>query len=42
MLARYIAKRFGLEPLDGMRVRNESLQSHGGVPMGDLTNALDF
>ena len=37
-----IAKRFSLQPLDGMRVRNESLKAHGGQAMGDLTNALEF
>lgn len=39
---RFITHRYSLPPLDGLKKRDESLQSHGANIMGDLTNALAF
>jgi acid phosphatase len=37
---RLITRRFGLDPLPGVTARDAALMANGGVPMGDLTNAL--
>jgi acid phosphatase len=37
---RLITRRFGLDPLPGVTARDAALVANGGVPMGDLTNAL--
>ena len=41
-ILRLITHRFGLPVLSGIRVRDEAVQSHGGQPLGDLTNALNL
>ena len=40
--ARFITRRWGLETLPGIRMRDEGLARNGSAPMGDLTQALDF
>jgi len=37
-----ITRRFDLEALPGIKLRDHSLVEHGGQPMGDLTNALEL
>jgi acid phosphatase len=39
---RLISHRFGLAPLPGVSARDAALVAGGGVPMGDLTNALSL
>jgi acid phosphatase len=39
---RLITRRFDLEELPGMILRDQELLAHGERPMGDLTNALQF
>jgi acid phosphatase len=39
-ILRLITRRFGLTKLAGLAQRDQALQSGGGQPMGDLTNAL--
>jgi acid phosphatase len=39
---RLIAKRYGLPTLPGIAARDAALVAGGGVPMGDLTNALSL
>jgi len=39
---RLMTRRFDLEPLPGVLMRDRALKSHGEQPMGDLTAALDF
>jgi len=39
---RLISRRYGLEDLPGMVMRDRELIAHGEKPMGDLTNALQF
>ena len=39
-ILRLITRRFGLDPLPGVTARDAALVANGGVPMGDLTNAL--
>ncbi|MBS0319666.1 MAG: acid phosphatase, partial [Proteobacteria bacterium] len=39
-ILRLIDKRFGIDPLPGIKARDDALKANGGVPMGDLTNAL--
>jgi len=39
-ILRLITRRFGLDPLPGVVARDAALVANGGVPMGDLTNAL--
>jgi acid phosphatase len=41
-ILRFISRRFDLEPLPGVRLRDRALEAHGEPPMGDLTNALDL
>jgi acid phosphatase len=41
-IQRFLNRRFGLAPLAGITARDAALVSHGGVAMGDLTNALTF
>lgn len=41
-ILRFIARRFALPMLPGLRARDEALAANGNQPMGDLTNALDF
>ncbi len=41
-ILRLITRRFDLESLPGIRVRDQALAQHGERPMGDLTNALDL
>jgi phospholipase C len=37
-----ITRRFDLEGLPGLALRDHSLAEHSEHPMGDLTNALDL
>ncbi|HUJ58151.1 MAG TPA: acid phosphatase [Kofleriaceae bacterium] len=41
-ILRLIDKRFGLPPLPGTTARDQALAQNGEMPMGDLTNALQF
>ena len=39
---RLMTRRFDLEPLPGVVMRDQALKAHGEYPMGDLTAALDL
>jgi acid phosphatase len=41
-IQRLIMRRFDLEPLPGLKLRERSLAEHAEKPMGDLTNALEL
>jgi acid phosphatase len=41
-IARFLTRRFGLEKLPGLSMREQAMIAAGGLPPGDLTNALDF
>jgi acid phosphatase len=41
-IARLITRRWGLEKLPGLKLREEAMVAAGGPPPGDLTGALDF
>jgi acid phosphatase len=41
-IVRFLAHRFSLPLLDGLKLRDAALIAHGAPPMGDLTNALDL
>jgi acid phosphatase len=41
-ILRLITRRFDLEVLPGIAMRDKGLAAHGEAPMGDLTNALDL
>jgi acid phosphatase len=41
-IARFITRRFGLEKLPGLVLRERAMVAAGGPPPGDLTAALDF
>ncbi|MDB6143963.1 MAG: acid phosphatase [Pseudomonas sp.] len=41
-ILRLITRVHGLEKLDGIKLRDESMATRGQQPMGDLTNALQF
>jgi acid phosphatase len=41
-ILRLITRRFGLEVLPGIAMRDRGLAAHGAPPMGDLTNALEL
>jgi acid phosphatase len=41
-IQRLIARRFDLDVLPGITMRDKALAAHGAPPMGDLTNALDL
>ena len=41
-ILRFLDRRFDLTPLAGTAARDAALVANGGVPMGDLTNALSF
>ena len=41
-ILRFIAKRFDLPPLDGLKARDAALAAHGSPALGDLTGALDL
>jgi acid phosphatase len=41
-ILRLITRRFDLETLSGIAMRDRQLIAHGEKPMGDLTNALEF
>jgi acid phosphatase len=41
-ILRLITRRFDLEVLPGITLRDKGLAAHGAPPMGDLTNALDL
>lgn len=41
-IARLITRRFGLEKLPGLKLREDAMVAAGGPPPGDLTGALDF
>ena len=41
-ILRLITRRFDLEALPGLTLRDQSLAEHAEHPMGDLTNALDL
>jgi acid phosphatase len=40
-ILRLITRRFGLNQLPGIKMRDRGLAEHGSPPMGDLTHALD-
>ncbi len=39
-ILRLITRRFELPVLPGIKVRDEKVKANGGIPLGDLTNAL--
>jgi acid phosphatase len=41
-ILRLITRRFDLEVLPGITLRDKALAAHGAPPMGDLTNALEL
>ena len=41
-ILRFITKRFGLDQLDGLKMRDEALKAANQPPLGDLTAALNF
>jgi acid phosphatase len=41
-ILRLITRRFELDALPGITLRDKALAAHGAPPMGDLTNALDL
>ena len=41
-ILRLITRRFGLEVLPGIAIRDKGLAAHGSPPMGDLTAALEL
>jgi acid phosphatase len=41
-IARFITRRFGLEKLPGLKMREDAMVAAGGPPPGDLTAALQF
>ena len=41
-ILRLITRVFGLEKLDGLKMRDDAMVARGQAPMGDLTNALRF
>jgi acid phosphatase len=41
-IARFLTRRFGLEKLPGLAMREQAMVAAGGPPPGDLTNALTF
>ena len=41
-ILRFITRRWGLEPLPGVVMRDRGLVAHGNPPMGDLSAALDL
>ena len=41
-ILRLLTRRFGLDVLPGISMRDKGLAAHGATPMGDLTNALDL
>ena len=41
-IARFLVRRFGLEPLPGLVAREKAMIAAGGPPPGDLTAALDL
>jgi len=41
-ILRLITRRFDLQVLPGIARRDAGLAAHGALPMGDLTNALEF
>jgi acid phosphatase len=41
-ILRLITRRFGLDVLPGISMRDKGLAVHGAPPMGDLTNALEL
>ena len=41
-ILRFLTRRFGLQSLPGLKLRDASMIAAGGPPPGDLTNALQF
>ncbi len=41
-ILRLITRRFDLDVLPGLKMRDKGLAAHGAPPMGDLTNALEL
>ncbi|WP_425601503.1 acid phosphatase [Dyella humicola] len=41
-IARFLTRRFGLEKLPGLTLREQAMVAAGGPPPGDLTAALEF
>jgi acid phosphatase len=41
-ILRFITRRFDLDPLPGIAMRDAGLAAHGAPPMGDLTGALEL
>jgi acid phosphatase len=41
-ILRLIARRFDLDVLPGITMRDQALAAHGAPPMGDLTNSLEL
>ncbi|MDQ2733928.1 MAG: hypothetical protein M3Y55_02810, partial [Pseudomonadota bacterium] len=40
-IMRFITRRWHLEPLPGVELRDRALVAHGYAPMGDLSGALE-
>ena len=40
-ILRFVTRRWKLEPLPGVELRDRELVRHGSPPMGDLSNALE-
>ena len=41
-ILRFVTRRWKLEPLPGVELRDRELVKHGSVPMGDLSNTLEI
>jgi acid phosphatase len=41
-ILRLVTRVFGLETLDGLKLRDDAMRARGQMPMGDLTHALTF
>ncbi|WP_460908524.1 acid phosphatase [Paraburkholderia jirisanensis] len=41
-ILRFVTRVFRLEPLDGVKERDDAMRARGQTPMGDLTNTLGF
>ena len=41
-ILRLMTRVFGLETLDGLKLRDDAMRARGQTPMGDLTHTLTF
>jgi phospholipase C len=41
-ILRLVTRVFGLETLDGLKLRDNAMRVRGQTPMGDLTHTLTF